>query len=372
MRIALDVMGGDHGCEVVVDGARLALASIADISEIHLVGDRAEIERVLAQRRFSDGRLRIVHTAEVVLMDEPPETIRRKKDCSLMRAAELVRDGKADALISSGNTGALVAASSFRLRRSDGVERAAIASLVPSRTQDFVLVDAGANHECKPIHLAQFAVMGSVYSREMLGHARPRVGVLSNGTEESKGNELTRESAKLCQRLDLNFIGYVEGHHLFEDAVDVVVTDGFVGNIVLKTCESMGKAMLRLLRDELSATPVRKLGYMLSKNAFRGIKRRMDPDLYGGAPLLGLNGTVIKAHGSAREKAIMNAIRVATETIHHHLTDVIIREIAHANGRLAGNGGTSYTTPILQEPPVSGTLTGPRVTRASSPSRDAA
>jgi phosphate acyltransferase len=365
MRIALDVMGGDHGSEVVIDGARLALSSIAEISEIHLVGDRQEIERVLAQRKFSDPRLRIVHASEVVEMDEPPETIRRKKDCSLMRATELVRDGKADALISSGNTGALVAASSFRLRRSEGVERAAIASLVPSRTQDFILVDAGANHECRPIHLAQFAVMGSVYSREMLGHAKPRVGVMSNGTEESKGNELTRESAKLCARLELNFIGYVEGHHLFEDAVDVVVTDGFVGNIVLKTCESMGKAMLGILRDELSANPVRKLGFLLSKNAFREIKRRLDPDLYGGAPLLGLNGTVIKAHGSAREKAIMNAIRVATETIHHRLTDVIAREIAQGNARLAGHGGTSYTSPMLQDVAGSGT----RVTR---PSRDAA
>jgi glycerol-3-phosphate acyltransferase PlsX len=177
--------------------------------------------------------------------------------------------------------------------------------------------------------------MGSVYSREILGHARPRVGVLSNGTEESKGTELTRESAKLCQQLDLNFIGYVEGHHLFADAVDVVVTDGFVGNIVLKTCESMGKAILGTLKEGLTASPVRKLGAWLSRGAFDGLKRRMDPDLYGGAPLLGLNGTVIKAHGSAREKAIMNAIRVATETIQHHLNEVITREIATANQRLA-------------------------------------
>jgi glycerol-3-phosphate acyltransferase PlsX len=336
MRIALDVMGGDHGCEVVIDGAGQALDAISGIAEMHLVGDQGQIERALAKRDFKDPRLRILHTSEVLTMDDSPlEGVRKKKDCSMVRAIELVRDGKADAIISPGNTGGLVAGSTFRLRRLDGVERPAIATLMPSRTQAYILIDAGANHECKPLHLAQFAVMGSAYSREMLGRDKPRVGVLSNGTEESKGTELTRESARLCQQLNLNFIGYIEGHHLFEDCVDVVVTDGFVGNIVLKTCESMGKAMLHLLKEGLTATPVRKFGAWISRGAFTGIKRRMDPDLYGGAPLLGLNGTVIKTHGSAREKAIMNAIRVATETIQHHLNDVITREIAEANQRLA-------------------------------------
>ena len=340
MRIALDVMGGDHGCEVVIEGARLALDGIAGISELHLVGDKPQIERSLARRGLNDSRVRILHTTEVLTMEDSPlEGVRKKKDCSMVRAIELVRDGKADAVISPGNTGGLVAASTFRLRRIDGVERPAIATLVPSRTSDFILIDAGANHECKPVYLAQFAVMGSVYSHEMLGHKRPRVGVLSNGTEESKGTELTRESAKLCQQLDLNFIGYVEGHHLFEDAVDVVVTDGFVGNIVLKTCESMGKAMITTLKEGLTATPIRKLGALLSRGAFAGIKRRMDPDLYGGAPLLGLNGTVIKTHGSARERAVMNAIRVATETIQHHLNEVMAREIARANERLPKESG---------------------------------
>ena len=334
MRIALDVMGGDHGCEVVIDGACLALKAISGISEMHLVGDRAQIEAVLTKRQFTDPRVRVIHASEVITMQDPPEAIRHKKDCSLIRAVELVRDGKADAIVSSGNTGALVAASSFRLRRSEGVERAPIASLVPSRTTDFILVDAGANHECKPIYLAQFAVMGAVYSREILGRQKPRVGILSNGTEESKGTELTREAARLCRHLNLNFVGYVEGHDLFADRVDVAVTDGFVGNIVLKTCESMGKSMLTTLKEALTATPLRQFGAFLSRGAFKGLKRRMDPDLYGGAPLLGLNGNVIKAHGSAREKAIMNAIRVATETIQHHLNDVIAREIALANQRL--------------------------------------
>jgi phosphate acyltransferase len=335
MRIALDVMGGDHGSEVVIDGARLALDAISGITEIHLVGDRPQIEAVLARRQVNDPRVRIVHTTEVLTMQDAPETIRRKRDCSLIRAIELVRDGKADAIVSSGNTGALVAASSYRLRRSEGVERSPIASLMPSRTSDFVLVDAGANHECKPVYLAQFAVMGSVYAREVLGRKNPRVGILSNGTEESKGTELTRESARLCRHLNVNFIGYVEGHDLFTDRVDVAVADGFVGNVVLKSVESMGKAILGILKDELSATPGRKMGAWLARGAFRQIKRRMDPDLYGGAPLLGLNGNVIKAHGSSREKAVMNAIRVATETIQHHLTEVIAREIAETNRRLA-------------------------------------
>ncbi|MCI0744930.1 MAG: phosphate acyltransferase PlsX [Verrucomicrobia subdivision 3 bacterium] len=339
MRIALDVMGGDHGSGVVIEGARLALEAIAGITEIHLAGDRAEIESELAKFCLKDPRVRVVHASEVLTMEDPPEAIRKKKDCSLLRAVELVRDGKADAIISPGNTGALVAASSFRLRRLEGVERAPIATLMPSRTTDYILLDAGANHECKPIYLAQFAVMGSVYSREVLGHPKPRVGILSNGTEESKGTGLTRESARLCRQLDLNFIGYVEGHDLFEDRVDVVVTDGFVGNIVLKTCESMGKAILNTLKEGLTATPVRKLGAALSRGAFASLKRRLDPDLYGGAPLLGLNGNVIKAHGTAREKAIMNAIRVGTETIQHHLKEVIAREIAQANRRLPREAG---------------------------------
>ena len=336
MRIALDVMGGDHGCEVVIDGVRLALNGISGISEIHLVGDRPQIEAALAKRHVNDPRVKILHTTEVLTMDDSPlEGVRKKKDCSMVRAIELVRDGKADAVISPGNTGGLVAGSTFRLRRMEGVERPAIVTLMPSRTTNFILLDAGANHECKPFYLAQFAVMGSVYSREVLGCSKPRVGVLSNGTEEGKGTELTRESAKLCRQLNLNFIGYVEGHDLFDDRVDVVVTDGFVGNVVLKSIESMGKAIIKNLKDGLTATPTRKLGAWMARGAFTDLKRRMDPDVYGGAPLLGLNGIVIKAHGSSRECAISNAIRVATETIQHHLNDVITREISEANQRLA-------------------------------------
>jgi glycerol-3-phosphate acyltransferase PlsX len=254
----------------------------------------------------------VIHASEVLTMDDKPrEGIRRKKDSSMVRAIELVHDGRADAIISPGNTGALVAGS-LKLRRLAGVERPALAARMPSRTGDFVLIDAGANPVCEPRHLAQFAVMGSVYAREILGQKKPRVGVLSNGSEESKGNDLTREAARLCALLDLNFLGYVEGFHLFEDAVDVVVADGFTGNIVLKTAESLGYAMMHLLKGE-----------------------RMDPEVYGGALLLGLNGIVIKTHGSSRAPAIAHAIRVAAEEIRHNVNEKILLQIQRANETLA-------------------------------------
>ena len=336
MRIVVDVMGGDHGPKVVVDGVRLALRANAAIQELFLVGDQAQIAQAIKDTRLNDPRIRIVHASEVLTMeDRPLQAVRKKKDSSILRALELVKDGKAEALISPGNTGGLVTAATLTLRRLEGVERPAIATIVPSNKAEFILIDAGANPECKPAYLAQFAVMGNIYSREILGHKRPRVGVLSNGKEETKGNDFTRETAKLIQRLDLNFIGYVEGHDLFSDHVDVVVADGFIGNIVLKTIESMGKGIVRLLKRELAATPVRKFGAALAAQGFRNIKERMDPDAYGGAPLLGLNGNVIKAHGSAREQAIMNAIRVSTEMIQHHLTEMILTEVASANERIA-------------------------------------
>jgi len=346
MRIVVDVMGGDHGCGVVIDGVRLALEANAAITELYLVGDQTQIEAALKKSRCRDGRLKIIHASEVLTMeDKPLAGVRKKKDSSLVRAVELVEEGKAEAVISPGNTGALVAAATVKLGRLEGVEHPAIVAIVPSAKTDFVLIDAGAKPECKPIHLAQFAIMGNIYSREILGRPKPRVGILSNGKEEMKGNELTREACKLCQQLDLNFIGYVEGHDLFSDQVEVAVTDGFVGNLVLKTCESMGKGMLRMVKRELAANPIRKLGAALARSAFQTIKQRMDPDAYGGAPLLGLNGTVIKAHGSARERAIMNAIRVSTEAIQHQINEIIKQEVARANQRFL-QAKVSAPTPV--------------------------
>jgi glycerol-3-phosphate acyltransferase PlsX len=328
-------MGGDHGCGVAVAGAKQALEADKSISQLFLVGREADVKSARRQCDLSDSRAEIFHASEVLTMeDKPLEGIRKKKDCSMVRAIELVWEGKADAVISAGNTGALVAGS-MKLRRLEGVERPAIACRMPSKTGDFILLDGGANTVCEPTHLAQFAVMGNIYAQEVFGLAKPRVGVLSNGSEETKGNDLTREAARLCANLDLNFIGYVEGFDLFNDAVDVVVCDGFIGNIVLKTAEGLSRAIGHILKSEIAASPVRKLGAALAKGAFTGLKRRVDPEVYGGAVILGLNGIVVKAHGSARERAIANAIRVAAEESRHGVNQIISQRIAHANERLA-------------------------------------
>ena len=331
-------MGGDHGPEVVVEGARMALESNASITELYLVGREEEIKQAASRKGCNDRRIQIVHASQVVTMeDKPVEAVKRKRDSSMMRAVELIKEGKADALISPGNTGALVAASTILLRPLPGVERPCLAAVIPAQENEFVLLDSGALVECSPRNLLDFAIMGSIYSREILGYKSPRVGILSNGTEPGKGIELTKESCKLCQKANLNFIGYVEGHDLFHNKVDVVVCDGFVGNIVLKTLESFFKGMAGWLKTEITKNPKRKLGELLARNAFRAIARRVDPDNTGGAPLLGLNGAIVKAHGSSSERAVMNAIRLATEAVQHHINDMIQTEAADAAARLAEN-----------------------------------
>lgn len=332
MRIAVDVMGGDHGCGVIIAGVKAALEENKDITSICLVGNKADIHAALPPRGFRDHRVRIIHASEVVEMeDKPAIALRKKKDSSIARAAELVRDGEADALISLGNTGGIFAAATFKVGRIDGVDRGCIATVIPRQNNEFVLLDSGANVECKPLHLAQFAVMGSVYSREVLKRKNPRVGILSIGSEDSKGNELTLEAFRLCKKLDLNFIGNVEGHDLFKDRVDVVVCDGFVGNIVLKSVESLAVAMFSMLKRELMHTAQRKLGAYLAKGAFHTIRRRMDPEVYGGAPMLGFNGLVFKAHASARERAVTSAIRVTANAVKTQINQTIARDIAAAN-----------------------------------------
>ena len=337
MRIAVDVMGGDHGCSVVIEGAKRALQADKSIRALYLVGNKSAIHAALPQGGFRDHRVRVVHASEVLTMqDKPAVALRKKKDCSIARAVELVHEGKADAVVSVGNTGGIFAAATFKLGRIPGLERGGIATVIPTPDNEFVLLDSGANIECKPKWLAHFAVMGSIYSREILGYKKPRVGILNIGTEETKGNELTLQAYKLCKQLDINFVGNVEGHDLFENRVEVVVCDGFVGNIVLKTCESLAMGIFTMLKRELTANPRRQLGALLAQNAFRTIKRRMDPEVHGGAPMLGFNGAVMKAHGSARERAIASAIRITAESLQHQLNSVIAREIARANERMAG------------------------------------
>lgn len=345
MRLAVDVMGGDHGPGVVVKGALAGLEANPSISELLLVGDEAAIRSDCPEDR-RDRRVRIVHASEVITMDDKPrDVLRRKKDSSMVKAIRLVSDGEADAVLSCGNTGGLLAAATIKLRRLAGIDRAGIATVLPTPENEFVLLDAGANVESTPIHLLHYAIMGAVYSTEVLGYARPRVGLLCNGTEESKGNALTQEAYRLCGQLDLNFVGNVEGHDLFAGRVDVVVCDGFVGNITLKTAESLATGMFRLLKRELMASPIRRLGAWLARGAFRSLRKRMDPDMYGSAPLLGLNGVVFKSHASASERAIRNGIRLATDAFQHHINDLIVARVAEAHARLGLATGRSEPVP---------------------------
>jgi phosphate acyltransferase len=338
MRIAVDVMGGDLGSGVVVSGVKIALESPGHerMEKLFLVGAESEVKAALQQHDCTDARIEVVNATQVLTMEDNPLTaIRRKKDASVVRAVALVRDGKADAVISLGNTGGLVAAATFGLGRLPAVKRPAIVTVMPTAKGHFVLLDAGANPTCEPLHLFQFALIGSVYARDMLGVPNPRVGILSNGSEGFKGTELTQQAAELCKQSDLNFIGYVEGTEIFADRVDVVVADGFVGNIVLKTCEGLGKTILQILKSELTATPMRKMGALLAKEGFRKLKRKMDPEAHGGARIVGLNGTVVKVHGSASERVVANALRQMAEAASQQLNEHIAAAIARANERTA-------------------------------------
>ena len=353
MRIVVDVMGGDHGSGVIIDGVKSALQAPGNerIQQIFLVGLEAEITAALARTHLRDSRVQVVHASEVLLMDDKPVVaLRKKRDCSIARAVDLVKEGKADAVISPGNTGGVVAAATLKLRPLPGVDRPGIVAVMPAPDNDFVLLDAGANIECRPRHLLHYAIMGSLYSQHILGYKSPRVGLLSVGTEDVKGNELTLEAFKLCKQIDsINFIGNVEGHDLFANRVDVVVCDGFVGNVVLKTCESLAKGFFSWLKRELTKSPHRAIGAFLAQAAFRTIKRRVDPDNVGGAPLLGLNGAVMIAHGSASANAITNVIRTASETLSHHLNEHIQREILRANQKLEKLPGCPYVEPLPVE-----------------------
>jgi glycerol-3-phosphate acyltransferase PlsX len=338
MRIAADVMGGDGGCAVIIDGLLQALEHHDHIRTMYLVGDEETIRASLGQAGHLAPRIEVVHSPEVLSMEEKPVVgLRRKKKCSLAMATDLAKHGQADAVLSAGNTGGMVAAASIKLRTLPGVDRPGIATVMPTKTSNFVLLDAGANVEGKPRHLMHYAIMGDIYAREVLGKSRPRVGLLSVGTEEAKGNDLTVETFKLCSALDLNFIGNVEGHDLFGEELDVVVCNGFVGNIVLKTCESLALHMMGWLRDELTATPIRRLGAALSKNAFRALKNRIDTENYGGAPLLGVNGVVTISHGSSSARAICNAVQHTVEAVDHHINEHIIDAVSKANAKLANS-----------------------------------
>lgn len=329
MKIALDAMGHDEGPAPLVEGACLALGEFADISRLYLTGDTARIEAELRRLNCNDGRIEIVHTTQVVEMhDSGIDAVRRKKDSSVSRAVDLVKDGSADAIVSAGNTGAAVSAATIKLRMLPGIERPAIAATMPTVAGGhFLLCDAGANPDPTPQQLEDNAIMALAYCRHVLGIAEPRAGLLSNGTEEFKGNELTLAAHALLKNCGVNFHGNVEGHDLFEGAVDVVVADGFTGNVVLKASESLATSIFRLLKAELMKNPIRKAGAMLCKPAFRAIYARISADEYGGMPLLGANGVCIIAHGGSSPIAVKNAVRSARDAIRHQVNPHIVDEV---------------------------------------------
>jgi glycerol-3-phosphate acyltransferase PlsX len=328
MKIAVDAMGGDFAPGNIVAGAVDALHNGNKITHLFLVGDKPRVEAELRKLNASDPRIEVVHTSEVIEMNDPPvQSVRRKKDSSMCRAIDLVKRGGADAVVSAGNTGALLTAAHLKLRTLEGVDRPGLAVLIPSPQNVFVLMDVGANLEPHPSNLVQYAVMGSLYSRQRLGYKQPRVAVFSIGTEDMKGNELTLEAHRLLKQTDLNFIGNIDGHDLFANAADVIVTDAFVGNAVLKACESMARVVGRFLKDEIKKNPVRMFGALLAGGAFKALKRKVDPDEYGGAVLLGINGICIKAHGASSPKAIKNAIRIASEFVESQFNEHIVTEI---------------------------------------------
>jgi glycerol-3-phosphate acyltransferase PlsX len=332
MKIALDAMGGDFGPPNLVGGAVLALREYPQIDKLFLVGDTAQIEAELKKRNCSDRRVEIVHSTQVVAMtDGAVASVRRKKDSSVSRAVDLVKKGEAAAIVSAGHTGAAVAATTIKLRTLSGIDRPGIAAILPSETNIFVLIDAGANSDARPEHLLQYGIMGSVYSRHVLGYKNPSIGLMSIGGEDVKGSDLTKEVFKMLKRSALNFRGNIEGHDLFAHPVEVVVCDGFVGNVILKTCESVGDAIFKWLKHELTKNKVRMAGAYLAQSAFRAIKKRINYEEYGGSPLLGLNGICIIAHGSSTPLAIKNALRVATEAIEQQVNPHIVEEIRRYN-----------------------------------------
>lgn len=321
MRLAIDAMGGDNAPQAIIDGALRSLHTFPNL-HIDLYGDEA----ILAAHMKQHARMNVIHCTEVIEgEDEPVRAVRRKKDASMVRAAQAVKDGEADAALSAGNTGALMAASLFIVGRIKGIDRPALAPTLPTMDrQGFVFLDVGANADAKANHLYQNAVMGSIYAQHVRGIVRPRVGLLNIGTEEGKGNEVTKEAYELIKADDrIHFVGNIESRDLLNSVADVIVTDGFTGNMVLKTLEGTALSMFSVLKDVFMKSAKTKMAALLVKNDLKEMKTLLDYTEYGGAALFGLNAPVVKAHGSSNEKAIFNAIRQAVTMVEHDVSEVI-------------------------------------------------
>lgn len=332
MRIAVDAMGGDHAPQVNVDGA-VAAAREFGIATL-LVGRAAELERLLKESDYTGGDIDILDAAEVVTMDEHPvAALRKKRDSSIRVAANCVRDGRAAGLVSAGNTGAAMVAGKMFIGTIEGVDRPALATVLPNLTGHCLLLDVGANPEAKTQHFKEFAVMGSIYAQLVFGKRSPSIGLMSIGEEDTKGSDRTKEAFKSLKETGLNFIGNVEGRDVFNGRVDVIVTDGFTGNVILKVSESLSEMVEQLLREEIKRTLKASVGFLLSRDAFRRFKTRLDYSEYGGAPLLGLKGCVIICHGRSSAKAIKNAIRLAAAFSKQSLAAKIQSSIADLHAR---------------------------------------
>lgn len=338
MKIAIDAMGGDYAPREIVRGAWEACRETGQ--QIIMVGDRGILTDELDQLGKSYTGLEIVHAEEVIAMDEAPAVaVRRKKNSSLVMAAELVRDGHAGALVSAGSTGATMAAALLRWGRIPGIARPAIAGVLPTERGVTILLDVGANVDCKPKHLVQFAVMGSLYAHKILGVDHPRVGLLNVGEESTKGNELTQETYPLLQAAPVHFHGNVEGRDIFKGTVDVVVCDGFIGNVVLKTGEGLADVLMRMIGQAMRQSSLAKIGAALTLPALKKLGKKLNYSEYGGAPLLGINGVAIVCHGSSKSLAIKNAVYRAKESVENGLISAIsdrlndtVRKVGCADG----------------------------------------
>ncbi|MDT0122230.1 phosphate acyltransferase PlsX [Paenibacillus sp. RRE4] len=329
MKIVIDAMGGDHAPASTVEGAIAAATEWAD-TQIVLVGDEAKIEPLLSQSGIRPANLSVRQASEVIGSDdEPVKAVRRKKDSSMVVAGRMVKEKEADAMISAGNTGALMTAGLLVVGRMDGIERPALAPMIPTMDDVGVLaLDLGANMDAKPEHLAQYALMGSLYRQKVQGIASPRVGLLNVGTEPGKGNELTKHAYPLLEQLPIRFVGNVEARDVLTGACDVLVCDGFAGNILLKSLEGAAGAIFGLLKEKFTSSFKNKLAAAVLMPELRGLKSKLDYTEHGGAPLLGLSGLVVKSHGSADGNAIKNAVRQARIAVQNQLVESISKEIS--------------------------------------------
>jgi len=326
MKIALDAMGGDRSPSVEVEGAILAAREYN--AEIILVGDERLLRAEMERHGATSALLSIEHASQRVEMHESPSSVlRKKRDSSIIVATTLVREGKASAVVSAGHTGATMAASLFTLGTIKGVERPAIATILPTLQGEAIMLDVGANVDCKPRHLFQFAIMGHAYAMKVLKKESPRIGLLSIGEEDTKGNILTKETFKHLKNSPLNFIGNVEGRDVYAGNADVIVCDGFIGNVALKISEGVAETIGKLLAREIERSILGKVGYLLLKPAFRSFKKKVDYAEYGGAPLLGVNGVCIICHGRSSSKAIKNAIAMAIEMSELQTIHVVQKDI---------------------------------------------